>query len=640
MNAIPIQASSRYGGRDSTASRLPPISTSRHDDLPGPFAPSSSSIPPADALSTSGGPNPMAIPGADKKMDNVPPPLPPPPLVPIDGPVDPNLYARYGNRDRDALAFGLPRGDLPARDAGIDASQDVGSPSDRRCVYPADRHLWHIGYLELTLSPARSSAFPPPLGYSAMKGFRRYDNSIDSSMLDKLNRPGRRHGLSASFNDLPDHRPSHTQIPTYSLPHRPKQSFLDSTFARSPGAMSATSPIGAPFSHAGGSSFDHRLQSVADSSDFERSPLPRSQRAHNGYETRDDDADFPMEETSRMRGLKIDDPWRERDWDRDRDRDREREKERDGYQAGQKRRASSPLGDEVALANDVLRRRDGGPISRGSPTPRLLVTPQNSLSSVSSMSRSGSYTSNLTASSVTSIGSFGRRSPNALSPSGLSPTEPLGGSSPYPAPPGVSASPRPSMGQGSAAPSPRQQAPSEQPVPLQTTRTVVSPRKLAEIPQNPSGLAAKLKGPYMCECCPKKPKKFETEEELRYVPQLSVCPLLRLQSFRLTPLPQSPRGREAVRVLVLRQPVQEQERSRETSKFSPRPEPELVVFGADGLRAGVPREHGAPRRGRRVRVLRGGVPADGQEPGWTVRERAGLGGACPTPPGRPQVPRV
>jgi hypothetical protein len=229
---------------------------------------------------------------------------------------------------------------------------------------------------------------------------------------------------------------------------------------------------------------------------------------------REDDADFPMDETTRMRTLAIEDQWRERDWDRDRDRDwdRDRDREREGYQAGQKRRASSPPSDDAALANDLLRRRDGGLMSRGSPTPRLLVIPQNSLSSVSSVSRSGSYVSNLTASSITSMGSFGRRSPNGLSPGGLSPTDPMSCGSPY-APPSVSDSPHPLVGRSPH----HQRTPIEQSIPAPVPRTVVSPRKLAEIPKGHGSLASKLKGPYMCECCPKKPKKFETEEELRYV---------------------------------------------------------------------------------------------------------------------------
>lgn len=170
--------------------------------------------------------------------------------------------------------------------------------------------------------------------------------------------------------------------------------------------------------------------------------------------------------------------------------------------------------------------------SRGSPTPRLLVIPQNSVSSVSSISRSGSYASNLTASSATSIGSFGRRSPNGLSPGAPSPTDPISSGSPYP-PPSLSVSPRPSVtGRSGAASSPHQRTPSEQPLPAQPTHAAVSSRKLAEIPTNPSSLAAKLKGPYMCDCCPKKPKKFETEEELRYCCQL-LC-------FRLPPPPFPP----------------------------------------------------------------------------------------------------
>jgi hypothetical protein len=354
-----------------------------------------------------------------------------------------------------------------------------------------------------------------------MKSYRPNGDSIDHSMLDKLNRPARRSGLSASVNDAPGPRPHHAQLTTLSLPHRSRQSFLESSFTKSPGPISATSPVHPPFGHHGRGSMDHRSPFGTDTSDYDRSPLPRStsrlhsgpvtddgaHSAYGGYEIREDDIDFPMEETTRMRSLAIEDQWRERDWDRD----------RDCYQPGQKRRASSPPSDDAAIANDMAsRRRDCGLMSRGSPTPRLLVIPQNSVSSVSSVSRSGSYVSNLTASSITSLGSFGRRSPNGLSPGGLSPTDPMSCSSPYP-PPSLSASPRPSAGRSLGALSPHHHTPSEQSLPAQVTRTAASPRKLAEIPKShSSSLAAKLKGPYMCECCPKKPKKFETEEELRY----------------------------------------------------------------------------------------------------------------------------
>ncbi|KAK4151728.1 hypothetical protein C8A00DRAFT_45129 [Chaetomidium leptoderma] len=460
----------------------------------------------------------MAIRGVD--LNDAPPPLPPPRLVPISGPVDPNLHFREsmrrekyaaGSPDTDSLGHSFKRRDLSFRS---DLSDD--------------------GYH--SLDSVRSSGFPSPFGHHTMNNYRPNGDSIDHSMLDKLNRPARRSALSASVNDLPGPRaPHHAKLTTLSLPHRTRQPFLDSAYTRSPGAMSATSPINAPFGHPGRGSIDHRSPLGTDGSDYDRSPLPRTHRmrcgpgpddgmqsALGGYEVREDDADFPMEETTRMGSLAIGDQWKERDWDRDRERDRdrdrdrerERERERECYQPGQKRRASSPPSDDAALANDMLRRRDGGLMSRGSPTPRLLVIPQNSLSSVSSVSRSGSYASNLTASSITSMGSFGRRSPNGLSPGGLSPTDAMGCSSPYP-PPSLSASPHPSIGRSLGAPSPHHRTPIEQPLPAQVTRTAASPRKLAEIPKSHSSLAAKLKGPHMCECCPKKPKKFETEEELR-----------------------------------------------------------------------------------------------------------------------------
>jgi hypothetical protein len=123
-----------------------------------------------------------------------------------------------------------------------------------------------------------------------------------------------------------------------------------------------------------------------------------------------------------------------------------------------------------------------------------------------------------------------------LSPAGLSPTDPMGCASPYATPLTASASSRPSIGRSSAAQSPRQRMGSEQPMAVQTARSVTSPRKLAEIPKNSSTLAAKLKGPWMCECCPKKPKKFETEEELRYV---------ELSRLSKSPLPQSYHFRES-----------------------------------------------------------------------------------------------
>ncbi|KAL2158718.1 hypothetical protein VTH06DRAFT_4200 [Thermothelomyces fergusii] len=485
MAAMPIQAPSRggYGGRDASTSPgpLPPISTGHGETLPRPFGPPSRTIPFPSNLSPSAASAPIQIRGMER--NDVPPPLPPPRLVPIDGPVDPNLYLKesmrrheYGSSETDSLGHSFRRPNLSFKS---DISDD--------------------GYHSLDSLSTRSCGLPSPFGHHTLQSYRPNGDAIDHSMLDKLNRSApfkpHRPGLSASVNDLPSSRPHHTQPTTLSLPHRTRQPFGDASFARSPLSVSATSPIGGtPFGYNnnGRAPADQRSPLGAAGSDYDHSPLSRFGRGLAGsaaddgpgagyYDAREDDTDFPMEETTRMRTLAIEDQWRDRDWDKD----RERERERDYYQHGQKRRASSPPSDDSAPPNDALRRRDGSLLlSRGSPAPRLLAIPQNSISSVSSASRSGSLVSNLTASSGTSAGSFGRRSPNALSPAGLSPTDP----------------PRPAC---------------EQPLPPQVTRAVASPRKLTEIPKSHGSLAAKLKGPYMCECCPKKPKKFETEEDLR-----------------------------------------------------------------------------------------------------------------------------
>jgi predicted SprT family Zn-dependent metalloprotease len=171
----------------------------------------------------------------------------------------------------------------------------------------------------------------------------------------------------------------------------------------------------------------------------------------------------------------------------------------DAYSAGgQKRRAPSPAEDHMmqgmSAHTDFVRRRDIS--SRGSPVPRLTTKPQGS--SLSSTSRSNSYmsTASITPSTATTTTttSFGRRSPvTAFSPGGISP---ISCSSPYTTSLSLNPSPRTSISGRSTL----------------HTRNVsgASPRKMNEM-QKPG---SKLQGFYMCECCPKKPKKFETAEEL------------------------------------------------------------------------------------------------------------------------------
>ena len=362
----------------------------------------------------------------------------------------------------------------------------------------------------------RSREVPPRFQVHDQYQFRpSADNSYDNQLLKKLDakRPlDGRAGLSSSVQDAVPARSSdrpYMQLKPLSLPTRMKhQPLLDSPGRYSETPMtSAVSPRSTPFSHL---TQAHEYRSPIDppsAMDFERSPVPRSRRTNSGSmgddlsvstESYDNETDFPMEETSRLRAIHLDDPHHSRMSSLD-------------YQTiGQKRRASSPPGDEPPLhtmssQSDLLRRRDG--VSRGSPTPRLTVIPQHSsVSSVSSAGRSGSYASQLSlTTSMTSAHSYGRRSPVGLSPSGLSPTDPT--ASPFMTPNSLTMSPRSTMSQRIG---PHQRTLSEQ-------KTMVSPRKLTETTLRTNGNVSKIQGFFMCDCCPKKPKKFETAEELRYV---------------------------------------------------------------------------------------------------------------------------
>lgn len=480
-----------------------------------------------DILSPAAGSVPMAIRGSDNYASLAPPPLPPPRLPPIDSPVDPEVHMKERMRERY-----LRKEDVGSPDSALGMSGSSGRPSwlsrarneyDEGYQSP-DSYSSHrfvcAGISQLkgralsNMIASRSSNFSPSFGQT-MNRFR--PDSMDNGMLSKLNsRPAQRpSGLSASsLGAFPAPRAHHAQLTNLSLPHRNKQPFLEASFTRSPVPMSATSPGNIPFSHRVPGPMDYRSPvSVADSMEYENSPLPRTRRLHSthsvadseisvavhSYDGRDDDEGFPMEETRGMRSLNIEDQWRERE----------------SYQPGQKRRASSPPSEDNPMASGMMRGRDGPGASRGSPTPRLLSIPHGtSMGGISPVSRNGNYSSNLNPSGIT----FGRRSPTSLSPSGLSPTDQMNGGSLGPF--GTSLS----MAQASGPPRSaiaigmgRSTAGAAQ-HPVMAREVMVSPRKLAEIPKNPTtnALGTKLRGPYMCECCPKKPKKFDSEEELRW----------------------------------------------------------------------------------------------------------------------------
>lgn len=186
----------------------------------------------------------------------------------------------------------------------------------------------------------------------------------------------------------------------------------------------------------------------------------------------------------------------------------------DYARAGTKRRASSPPRDparegqrsSVSSASgysEIYHRRSIQQLPRGSPVSRFHPN-HSSLSSASSYGpRHGSLGSSLgvvsVPSSATSYGS-GRLSPGALSPA-IDPEVRI--STPYGS--NKALSPHPI-----AAHPPHQRTLSESTQGGGQQRTSV---ESAAHSRNGSG--PHLQGMYICECCPKKPKKFDTEEELR-----------------------------------------------------------------------------------------------------------------------------
>ena len=211
----------------------------------------------------------------------------------------------------------------------------------------------------------------------------------------------------------------------------------------------------------------------------------------------DPDADFPMETEGGFRKMNLGDTT-------------------DGRQIsskqGMKRRALSPPAeafrdDKALLYNaDTYQKPSAttnyprSPISRQDPS-------HGSVSSVSSASlRNNSYASSLglsiTGSSMTSVSSLDTHSPGTISPlSDFGPPK----DSPYI----TSVSLNPSQSSITPARSHQQTRDSK---PASTARKMSIQSAVNQTRQT---TASRIGGQFICECCPKKPKKFESEEELR-----------------------------------------------------------------------------------------------------------------------------
>lgn len=185
-----------------------------------------------------------------------------------------------------------------------------------------------------------------------------------------------------------------------------------------------------------------------------------------------------------------------------------------GNKAGLKRRASSPPSEAAredrptgSGNTDLYHRRSAQMlVSRNSPVVSRFQANQGSLSSTSSLSqRTASFASSYgfsTASSMTSYSGDQRLSPNALSPSAEAELGPV---SPYAASRSLNPSPRGSLSRPHHH---RGLSENEHPrIRKMSTDSVLHSRQ--------NSVSGRLPGAYICECCPKKPRKFDSEEELR-----------------------------------------------------------------------------------------------------------------------------
>ena len=188
-----------------------------------------------------------------------------------------------------------------------------------------------------------------------------------------------------------------------------------------------------------------------------------------------------------------------------------------GPKPGSKRRASSPPSDAAREdrpttggGNDLYHRRSQQMlVNRNSPVSRFHANQQGSLSSASSLSqRTGSFASTFALSTAPSSLATNCSGEQRLSPGALSPSADadLGPVSPYAASRSLNPSPRDSLSR------PHHQRGLSETEPPQP-RKMSTDSSLLHSRQN--SVSGRLAGGYICECCPKKPKKFETEEELR-----------------------------------------------------------------------------------------------------------------------------
>jgi len=343
------------------------------------------------------------------------------------------------------------------------------------------------------------------------KALQNSSQAYDKQLLSKIggpstaNRPGGANfpqqeggsGQRNAFHELSG------QLKPLSVPSERRYSAIESPVSRWPSANSSgLSPGGSGFrspmfEHGPSDNLFARRSNTASTPDTVEEIPTCINRSHRGSDDQGVFMDHDFAEEHGMRDLHIHD----------------RSPSGSEEQGGKKRRADSPPVEAAREdrervptggPNDLYRRRSQQMLaSRNSPISRF----QGGYGSVSSTSSLGQRTGSLASSWNLSIGSSvtsysgERLSPGAMSPSVEAEFGPV---SPYATNRSLNPSPR-----GSLSKNQHQRHLSENERPQS--------RKMSADGQNHSRQSSisKIQGLFICECCPKKPKKFDSEDELR-----------------------------------------------------------------------------------------------------------------------------
>ncbi|KAF2721443.1 hypothetical protein K431DRAFT_303428 [Polychaeton citri CBS 116435] len=460
--------------------------------------------------------SPMAIPNI---QEAVPPPLPPPTFIPDLGTGhdpgwqwgnDPNSidFGRAASvRPGSSLLGNAAKGPMRGREAR--STQDNGGAAFARTV-PSISTIIPPSYdhdMTDDNSDGDASASSAPKGDHRLQGTMQLEQRIledssqayDKRLLSRIGGPNTPKRQSISF-------PSGTSLES-SQQSQPDGERRDAHLR----------PLSMPERHG---SFDSpggsRWPPSSDAGFVEHGPPDHHHHHHHRPQTRR--GSIQHEDTQSHRGSYDHSIFLQDDFPMEDAHPKQHERSPgfdDAAKAGLKRRASSPprdvpREDRMSIASttsqaDLHRRPPHGSFSRGSPVSRFFTNHSVASPASSYGPRHNSLGSSFgllsNASSVTSFGS-GRVSPNALSPA-------------------VDSDLRPSIVYNAAKaanPPVIPYTPQHQHTSSSSSSSLGSQSVMRKMPTDSimhsrnSSLSAGL---YICECCPKKPKKFDTEDELK-----------------------------------------------------------------------------------------------------------------------------